>query len=223
MESRRSDDSIHRVTFEEPHLHGILILRNFFSHEECDRLKSESHDWAEHIATVVTDPGKPNEKHSKEYEKLRKGHIRHWNLEQNGLTWFHSTLHKAALTYHDMFPDGPAFNLKRPRMSVEVACYTNKGDHFAPHQDMYIRSEHLRDKIASRQTRKLSMSCLLSDPDEYSGGHLNMMAHKGVVNTMPLSKGDICLFPSYQVHQVTQLKGGERYALVCWVTGDFWR
>ncbi len=220
MESRRSDDAIHRVTFNEPHLHGVIILRNFFSHDECQQIIDESEDWGESVAQVYKEPGKTNPK-SHISEDLRKGHIRHYDYNTKGPTWFHDILKQAAVRYTESFPDGPAYDLENPKLSVEVACYTDRGDHFETHQDMYIRSEHLSDKHKASQTRKLSMSCILSE--EFHGGRLSMVGSHGVSNPMPLFKGDICLFPSYQLHKVSRLEGGERYSLICWVLGDFWR
>jgi len=218
MESKRSNATFHGVTFDVPALHGVYILRNFFSHDECDKLILESEQWGTNPAEVYHTPGQF--KDAMVDHKTRKGHVRHWDLNSNGPSWFHSILKTAANRYADLFPHHPSFDRKNPKLSVEVACYTEPGDHFTAHQDVYIRSEHCVDPVRATQTRKLSMSCILSD--EHSGCMLEMINGRDK-HPIPTFKGDIVLFPSYAVHRVTPLEDGKRYALICWVLGDFWR
>lgn len=66
--------------------------------------------------------------------------------------------------------------------------------------------------------RKLSFSILLSDVSEYEGGDLLIYTHEKP-ESPPKEKGTIIFFPSYTLHEVTEVTRGTRRALVGWVTG----
>lgn len=70
--------------------------------------------------------------------------------------------------------------------------------------------------------RKLSMTCQLSQPDDYDGCRLHLFTNcdfdPGHVN-----RGDAVIFPSYLPHCVTPITRGRRYALVAWVGGPQFR
>lgn len=67
--------------------------------------------------------------------------------------------------------------------------------------------------------RKLSMSLLLSDPDDFKGGQLELKT----VNDNPViveqKQGRAFFFPSYTLHRVTPVTKGVRRSLVIWVGG----
>jgi len=87
--------------------------------------------------------------------------------------------------------------------SEENGCYK-------PHVDPMCWS--------SPHNRKLSFVVQLSDPNEYEGGELQL--HYGDTPTIiPKEKGLIVFFPSYILHEVTQVTKGNRYTLVGWVHG----
>lgn len=65
--------------------------------------------------------------------------------------------------------------------------------------------------------RKLSMSLLLNDSSEYSGGCLELDSPDIPKN---MSKaGDAVFFPATLRHRVTPVTEGIRYSLVCWSSG----
>jgi len=67
-------------------------------------------------------------------------------------------------------------------------------------------------------TRKLSMVVQLSDPDDYTGGKLQFMINREIINA-PNQKGTVIFFPSYLMHRVTKIESGTRNSLVCWFHG----
>jgi len=71
-------------------------------------------------------------------------------------------------------------------------------------------------------TRKLSLVLLLSDPEEYQGGNLELLMDKTPVSLRP-KKGTVIAFPSFRLHRVTPVTGGTRRSLVTWVTGPPFR
>jgi len=68
--------------------------------------------------------------------------------------------------------------------------------------------------------RKLSCIIVLSDPDDYEGGELQLG-----YDTDPIKppKGSVYVFPSFLMHQVNPVTSGERFTLVSWAEGAKWR
>ena len=65
------------------------------------------------------------------------------------------------------------------------------------------------------------MCIQLSNFEDYKGGNFfikdfNNKQHKPEEFK---NKGDLLVFPSFLLHQVTEVKGGKRYSLVCWFMG----
>lgn len=74
-------------------------------------------------------------------------------------------------------------------------------------------------------TRKLSISILLNDADEYEGGDFELrdVWHKPVPVPQLKKKGDFVVFPSIIMHRVTPITKGERKSLVGWACGEQFR
>jgi PKHD-type hydroxylase len=73
------------------------------------------------------------------------------------------------------------------------------------------------------QVRKLSFSLLLSDPDTYDGGNLQLLSEDGKSYIAPRQRGTIILFDSRTSHRVQKVTKGVRKSLVGWVTGPRFR
>jgi len=65
--------------------------------------------------------------------------------------------------------------------------------------------------------RKISMTCLLSDPSEFEGGDLAFEAHSN--NKVILKQGQGVFFASFMRHRVEPVKKGIRRSLVMWFGG----
>lgn len=78
---------------------------------------------------------------------------------------------------------------------------------------------HVDGGMKNAAPRKLSMCLLLSDPDEFKGGNLELK----VVNDQPVTvdqkQGRAFFFPSYTLHRVTPVTKGVRRSLVMWIGG----
>jgi PKHD-type hydroxylase len=83
------------------------------------------------------------------------------------------------------------------------------------HYDWHIDSSH-NDK---NTPRKLSMCLMLSDPNEFEGGELQIKTSSDRPITLELKKGRAWFFPSYILHRVTPVTKGVRKSLVLWVGG----
>lgn len=72
------------------------------------------------------------------------------------------------------------------------------------------------------KVRKLSFSLLLSDPDTYEGGNLQLLDETGKSYFAPRQRGTIILFDSRTPHRVQKVKKGVRKSLVGWCVGPRW-
>lgn len=68
-------------------------------------------------------------------------------------------------------------------------------------------------------TRKLSLITLLSDPSEYEGGTLKIIAGSEARAVPHQGQGTLILFPSYLLHKVEPVRRGLRKTLVLWAHG----
>tara|TARA_B100000427_G_scaffold327140_1_gene337239 strand:- start:1693 stop:2319 length:627 start_codon:yes stop_codon:yes gene_type:complete len=71
--------------------------------------------------------------------------------------------------------------------------------------------------------RKLSFSLQLSDPDDYEGGNVQLMAENGESYIAPRQRGCIILFDSRTQHRVLKVTKGTRKSIVGWVVGPRWK
>lgn len=76
---------------------------------------------------------------------------------------------------------------------------------------------------ADNTYRKLSISVMLDDPDDYEGGELELAPdgcqEEGATRVLKAKKGSVIIFYSYTPHKVRPITGGVRRALVTWAMG----
>ena len=87
-------------------------------------------------------------------------------------------------------------------------------------------------KILTTQVkiRKLSVTCSLSDPNDYEGGDLEFDFKQNAENENPQKRicseikeqGSIVIFPSFVWHRVKPVTKGTRNSLVIWNLGKPW-
>ena len=70
--------------------------------------------------------------------------------------------------------------------------------------------------------RKLSFVVQLSDPDDYEGGNLQLLAEDGKSYFAPRKRGTVVVFDSRTQHRVLKVTKGTRKSLVGWVCGKRW-
>jgi len=71
--------------------------------------------------------------------------------------------------------------------------------------------------------RKLSISLLLSEPDEYEGGELQFSYYSKNHGTVKPPAGTGIIFPSWLPHRVKPVKSGVRRSLVAWMDGPLFK
>lgn len=84
------------------------------------------------------------------------------------------------------------------------------------HYDWHIDTT---DPDKNNAQRKLSAVLMLSDPNDYEGGLLEIKD----VEIPKLKQGTIVIFPSYTQHRVTKVTKGNRFTAVAWAVGPAFR
>jgi PKHD-type hydroxylase len=93
---------------------------------------------------------------------------------------------------------------------IQLTEYADDG-HYDWHADTYAPNEN-------GMQRKLSVSILLNDPNEFEGGEFEFR------NCKPeLKQGSILVFPSFLDHKVMPVTSGTRYSAVGWMEGPAFR
>ena len=98
--------------------------------------------------------------------------------------------------------------------------HASEGGKYDFHADLDYRDRREAD---DPQTRKLSLSLVLSEPGvDFEGGEFQIL-----LGTQPITcvqeKGSVLLFPSWILHRVTPVTKGVRKSIVVWVTGPKFR
>ena len=96
---------------------------------------------------------------------------------------------------------------------IQFAEY-EKGCFYTWHHDINWDSSSLYD-------RKLSIIIQLSDPSTYEGGNFEFKELEQPQGFR--DQGSVLVFPSYNVHRVTEVTEGVRNSIVCWMEGPRWR
>jgi PKHD-type hydroxylase len=65
--------------------------------------------------------------------------------------------------------------------------------------------------------RKVSVICLMSDPEEYEGGDLQIQLYQDY--KVEMQKGQMIAFPSVLQHRVLPIISGLRNSAVIWLNG----
>lgn len=88
-----------------------------------------------------------------------------------------------------------------------------EGDGFKAHVDNSIRRNV---QTGANLRADLSATLFLSEPDDYEGGELLVEDSFGV-HQVKLQAGDLILYPSSSLHQVSAITRGERVAAFFWI------
>ena len=107
----------------------------------------------------------------------------------------------------------------------QYAEYDEKNaGHYEYHVDIMFNGLNLNFGVNNIETRKLSMTLLLNEPEiDFEGGEFYVKLGADDENRVEFKAGRIILFPSYILHKVTPVTKGIRKSLVVWVTGPKFR
>ena len=90
------------------------------------------------------------------------------------------------------------------------------GNQYRWHRDGIVGHNSVVKDLSSplhNLTRKLSMTVLLNDPSEFTGGEFKMKDHNIKDFEIKLYKGSVLVFPAWQSHSVFPVQTGERHSL----------
>ena len=78
--------------------------------------------------------------------------------------------------------------------------------------------------LATKYVRKISATILVSQPEDYEGGELEVMnlgtCNQDKVLSVKPNRGDVVFFASWMPHRVKPVIKGTRKSLVVWVMGE---
>lgn len=169
-----------------------------FSTEEIDKI----HKLAE---TIEFREGVLNAGSNKD-NNYRKSEVKWLDPEMENIEWLYEKFTKLVAEANDSTWQ---FEINKELKKIQYSVYHGDGGHYDWHMD-------LGGGIAAE--RKISIVVQLSDPEAYDGGEFEIFVQKDVIE-FPKVKGSVVLFPSYYMHRVAPVTGGERKSLVLWVTG----
>ncbi len=93
--------------------------------------------------------------------------------------------------------------------NVQFGAYGPKG-HYGWHMDTFPLSGQPIE-------RKVSVICLMSNPEEYEGGELQIQLYQDY--QVDMQKGQLIAFPSMLQHRVLPIISGIRNSAVIWLNG----
>jgi len=112
--------------------------------------------------------------------------------------------------YESIFRANSYFNMDLTNIMLTYAEYKEKVSGLSWHMDI---------SGFPHNTRKLSFSINLNNPNEYEGGDLEFRDLGEEIKISPKSLGGITIFPSFLSHRVTPITKGIRKVLVGFVEG----
>ncbi|OED45987.1 hypothetical protein AB832_01080 [Flavobacteriaceae bacterium (ex Bugula neritina AB1)] len=169
-----------------------------FSAEEIDKI----HKLAE---TIEFREGVLNAGSNK-HNSYRKSEVKWLDQEMEGIEWLYEKFTELIIEANNSTWQ---FEINEELKKIQYSVYHGDGGHYDWHMD-------LGGGIAAE--RKISIVVQLSSPEEYDGGEFEIFVQKDVIE-FPKKQGSVVLFPSYYMHRVSPVTGGERKSLVLWVTG----
>jgi PKHD-type hydroxylase len=168
---------------------------NFFTAAECEKIINSATSWIE--GSSVSANRFQNSK------KVRSVEISKSVIDQEYLDKIFFTILQINNEMYGYHVEG--FNqIDMPR----VYRYSHhREDHYVWHRDIG----------QTAQTRKLSFSIQLSQPEMYHGGRLEFLP--SIESTEIEKQGVLTVFPSFLTHRVTPITIGIRHCIVGWIHG----
>ena len=100
----------------------------------------------------------------------------------------------------------------RPRRFAHLmVSKTKDGGFYGPHVDNALMGEG-----EARMRSDLSFTLFLTPPDEYDGGEL-LLHSASTTQAVKAAAGQLVLYPSSSIHEVTPVTRGERVVCVGWI------
>jgi PKHD-type hydroxylase len=202
-------------------LEKYWVFEKHLSNEFCDNLIKYALKQEKKVG--VTKPFENKKLSIKDKKFLKK--IRHSDIVWLNEEW----------VYEAIVPLITAAN-KNAKWNFDIDWYESaqftiygKNQHYSWHRDSFPEPYVSSDINFNGKIRKLSVTCSLSDPSDYTGGKLQFSEmdtfKKEKITTCDeiLPRGSVVVFPSHMWHTVTPVTKGTRYSLVIWALGKPFR
>lgn len=155
-------------------------------------------------------------------------------IRDSKTTWIPETHWISGLCYHYvLLANRTNFRYDITGIDKGLLQYTSysEGEYYGWHQDSGVPSlatigDDERENFIttnSERVRKLSFILQLSDPDEYTGGEVQLMRADNSSYFLPKTRGTFAVFDSRIMHRVKKVHSGTRKSLVGWIVGPRWK
>jgi PKHD-type hydroxylase len=169
---------------------------NAFTPEECEQIINQCKAFK--LKQAIIEGKDPYNK------EIRESNVC-WITPDTEFNWLYTRISDLVTRLNDDYFKFDLYGFTEPLQFTEYKAPTG-------HYDFHV------DKIYNGDLRKLSIVVQLSDPEEYEGGDFELM-DSNEPEKLSRKRGTMLAFPSYTLHRVTPTSKGERYSLVCWVSG----
>ena len=151
-----------------------------------------------------------------EFKKVKK-------KRKSDIVWLNEPwLHREILPFINTANEQAEWNFSWDHSEEIQFTKYRKGQYYGWHRDSFT-DPYPEGKYRKGKVRKLSVTCQLSDPNDYEGGNLELgelsedMTLK--IYKAEKQKASITVFPSFVYHRITPITKGTRYSLVVWNLG----
>ena len=186
---------------------GWALCRSWkgaFTKEECESIQQHFQELEDAVVQVREADAFTSVKKD-EFRRTRVGWLK-WN---QSVDWIFQRLYTIVKSVNDQHYH---FDLTGFLEPIQLSEYDVGG----------VYQWHMDAGAAALSIRKLSFVVMLTPPEEYDGGELELMP--GIEPVFgDRAQGTMVCFPAYGVHRVLPVTRGRRRTLVGWVSGPPYR
>lgn len=187
--------------------HLMVATDVLFTNEEIDRIVAQGINLQADEAIINTKDDGSKVKHSTRTCKIG------WFYPNEDTNWLFDKMIDLIGNINENYFK---FDLNQFEPLQFTSYDSSRKEFYGQHMDCSMGIPH------ATASRKLSITLQLSSGDDYEGGDLLLYQSKEPA-IAPKKKGQLVVFPSYVLHEVTPVTKGTRYSLVTWVHGPMFR
>jgi len=198
-------------------------FKNALSHRICDEIILHGKNKQIELGLIGE-----NIRKIEKGKKLTKKDLNNLKKTRNSnVAWLEDVwIYKEIQPYIDMANKLSGWNFQWDYSEPCQFTKYSKNQFYDWHCDSYMDIFKTDNPNTNGKIRKLSVTCSLTDPKEYTGGELEFDLRNAnpKINTKIkckeiLPKGSIVVFPSFVWHRVKPVTKGTRHSLVIWNLG----
>ena len=192
------DTTFHGWSFAPEFANDWALRERVFTDSECDQI-------IEYGESLRMDAAGIGGRGSQVLE-VRDSRVSWMHCKDPAVAWVYKRMQQAIMELNDQ---AFKFYLWGFLEAFQFTRYDAPGGKYDVHVDRFN---------GGMVIRKLSASVLLTDPNTYEGGDLDVWVG-GRPSPMPRVRGAMIAFPSFLLHAVQPITKGTRHSLVSWVAG----